>query len=1297
MATLLLSAAGAAIGAGFGGAVLGLSGAVIGRAIGATIGRAIDQQILGGGSEPVDVGRLDRLRLTGAGEGAAIGKVWGRMRVGGQVIWATDFVETVRRKRAGKGMPKPQVNEYSYSVSLAIGLCEGEILRVGRIWADGNEISALDLNMRVYTGSEDQLPDALIEAIEGSGKVPAYRGLAYVVVESLELSAFGNRVPNFSFEVVRAAQRSDANSVDQLSKAIPGVALIPGTGEYSLATTPVHYRESLGKKRSANVHSPSGKTDFATSLDQLKEELPEASSVSVVVSWFGGDLRCPFCAIKPKVEQRAVDGTGMPWRSGGIVRSDAEEVQKIDDVPIYGGTPADTAIIEAIKALRTAGKDVMFYPFVLMDQIQGNSLPDPWTGELSQPSLPWRGRITLTSAPGRPGTPDRTASAADQVSTFFGSALPEHFSIDGELVSYSGPEEWGYRRFILHYASLCAASGGVESFCIGSELRSLTQVRAENDVFPAVMQLKRLADDVRAILGPSTKIGYAADWFEYFGYHADENVYFNLDDLWSHNEIDFVGIDNYMPLSDWRDTDGHADSQFEAIYSKGYLKSNIAGGEGFDWYYASANHYLMQSRTAIEDPLFQEPWIFRYKDIRSWWSNPHYERREGVRALVPTTWTPESKPIRFTEYGCPAVNKGTNQPNRFLDERSSESALPMGSNGQRDDLIQMQYFVAMSEYWRAAENNPESTLYSGPMVDFDHCFAWAWDSRPYPEFPGRGDIWSDSKSYSRGHWLNGRASSQALSAVVDEVCWEAGLTSIDVERLFGIVRGYQQSDIASARSTLQPLMLAFGFDAYERDGRLIFKNRSADHSVEVANEEIAVLSDDVGRMELMRSATGEISGQVRFSFIDAESSFEARAVEGRFSDEAAVGVSATELPIALTQREAVQTVDRWFAEARIARDSIKFGLPRSRLEIGAGDVVRVSSGLYRIDRVEQTEMQALEGVRVEPGVYVPGEWSDDVRAVTPYSPPVPVEAMFLDLPLLTGQEVPHAPYLAATSEPWTGSVAVWSSSDDSGYEVNRLVAAPACMGVTETPLSFHPSGQWDLGPALRVKMVGGDLAASERLAVLNGSNVMAIGDGSIANWEIFQFADAQLVAPDTYALSVRLRGQAGSDSIMPDLWPIGSQVVLLDLAVNQIELSPASRGLERHYRIGAAARGYDDLNVTHLVAAFDGNGLRPYSVAHLKAELVNDVFRITWVRRSRIDADTWQSSEVPLAETSEDYVLRVTLLGAVVAEYRLSTPEFLYTPEMRSADGVDGLFEVSVAQVSTSFGPGPFRTLTLSG
>ena len=66
MATILLSAAGEAVGSGFGGTVLGLSGAVIGRAIGATVGRVIDQRLLGLGSDSVETGRVEQFRLTGA-------------------------------------------------------------------------------------------------------------------------------------------------------------------------------------------------------------------------------------------------------------------------------------------------------------------------------------------------------------------------------------------------------------------------------------------------------------------------------------------------------------------------------------------------------------------------------------------------------------------------------------------------------------------------------------------------------------------------------------------------------------------------------------------------------------------------------------------------------------------------------------------------------------------------------------------------------------------------------------------------------------------------------------------------------------------------------------------------------------------------------------------------------------------------------------------------------------------------------------------------------------------------------
>jgi hypothetical protein len=1296
MATLLLSAAGAALGAGFGGTVLGLSGAVIGRAVGATLGRVIDQRILGNGSEPVDIGRIDRLRLTGAGEGGAIGQIWGRMRLGGQVIWATQFTETVRRRRTGKGAPKPKVNEYSYSVSLAIALCEGEILRVGRIWADGNEISARDLNLRTYVGSEDQLPDPLIEAVEGPGKAPAYRGLAYVVIEDLELAPFGNRVPQFSFEVVRAAQGPLVGADETLGGAVRGVALIPGTGEYGLATTSVHYAEAPGRNRTANVHSPSGKTDFATSFDQLSQELPNAGAVSLVVSWFGDDLRCSSCTIRPKVEQKLRDGVGMPWRAGGVSRAAALEVPKVSGESIYGGTPADASVIEAIRAMRTAGKDVMFYPFVLMDQIADNGLPDPWSGAASQPVLPWRGRITLAKAPGTVGTTDRTSAAEAEVSSFFGTAEASHFSVAGEVISYTGPADWGFRRFILHYAHLCAAAGGVESFCIGSEMRSLTQIRGSGDAFPAVAELKRLAQDVREILGPQVKIGYAADWSEYFGYHTDGNVYFHLDPLWADPEIDFIGIDNYMPLSDWRDGEDHADAAFGSIYNTDYLQANIAGGEGFDWYYDSSEGAAAQRRLPINDGAYGEPWVFRYKDLRSWWSNTHHDRLGGFRSPSPTAWVPHSKPIRFTEYGCAAIDKGSNQPNRFIDVKSSESGLPAWSNGRRDDLVQMQYLLAMSSFWSSEENNPLSGAYEGPMVDMEHAYVWAWDARPFPEFPGQTAIWNDGENYARGHWLNGRASNQPLSAVVKELCGASGVNSLNVSSLFGLVRGFQQSDISTARSSLQPLMLAYGFDVFEREGQLIFRNRSALVQAEVLEDDLAVSSELDGRVEVSRSSDVETAGQVRLGYVDAQSSYELRSVETRFPDDTTVGVSQTDLPLALTKSEGLNSVERWLAEARVARDTIRFALPKSRLSVGAGDVIRYDGHSYRVDRVEQAESQILDAVRVESGIYIASDKVDEAISVRPFTPPLPVLPVFLDLPLMTGQEIAHAPHVAVGADPWPGSVGVWSSTEDAGYELNRLIAASAVIGETESPMSFHSPGLWDRGTPLRIKLIGGELSSASETAVLNGANAMAIGDGSGANWEVFQFADAQVVAPDTYELSTRLRGQLGTDGIMPVVWPVGSTVVLLDLALTQIDLASSSRGLVRHFRVGVASRGFEDTNVIHRTEAFDGIGLRPYPIAHLRSTEVAEDYMVTWKRRTRIDGDTWQSTEVPLGEDSEAYQIRIIQGSAIVAEYSVSQPQFTYTSAMRSSDSVFGPFDLAVAQLSTSFGPGPFRSRTVA-
>ncbi len=1297
MATILLSAAGAALGSGFGGTVLGLSGAVIGRAVGATIGQSIDQRILGAGSEPIETGRVDRFQLTGASDGTPIQRVWGRMRIGGQVIWATRFQENATRSGGSKGAPRPTTTTFSYSVSLAIALCQGEALRVGRIWADGNEIAVSSLDLRFYPGSETQLPDAKIEAVEGAGNVPSYRGIAYVVIEDLDLSRFGNRVPQFAFEVVRRAQGSAAAKIPDISAVVRGVALIPGTGEYGLATTPVHFNDGPGVNVSANVHSVEGRTDLAVSLIQLTEELPGCGSVSLVVSWFGSDLRCGQCKVQPKVEGADVDGIGMPWQVSGLSRGAALVLPKLDGRPVYGGTPTDQSVIEAITAIRAAGKEVMFYPFILMDQLTGNGLADPWSGALSQPHLPWRGRITLSKAPGLAGTPDRTAAAASEVAAFLGAALPSHFLAIGGAVAYSGPADWGFRRFILHYAKLCALAGGVDAFCIGSELRGLGQVRAATDSFPMVQGLVQLAAEVRAILGSATKISYAADWSEYFGYHADNNVYFHLDPLWSDANIDFVGIDNYMPLSDWRDGPDHSDAHWGSIYNIEYLKSNVVGGEGYDWFYESPEGEAAQLRQPITDGAYGETWVYRYKDLAGWWGSDHHGRIGGVRSASASGWAPGMKPIRFTEYGCAALDKGTNQPNKFLDPKSSESSLPRASDGHRDDYIQMQYLRAIHEFWSDPLHNPLSTQYSGPMLDLDHCHVWAWDARPFPEFPGNADLWGDGANYARGHWLNGRSSAVPLAAVAAEICDTAASGfRTDVSSTYGVVRGYVIEDIGTARAALQPLSLTYAMDVREREGTLQFYMRSGDSTVVLDPSRLAIVSDLEGALETSRSGGADTTGRVRLTFIEAESDFEVRSAEAVFPDETSQIMSQSEVPLQLTNAEARTVAERWLAEARVARDTARFALPRSQLSVGPGDVVTLNARVYRIDRLDSSDVQMVEAVRVDPGAYRAGAEVADATNRSSPTAPLPVFPLFLDLPLLSGDEAPQSPHLAVSASPWLGPVAVWSSASAAGFSLNKQFATPAIFGVTENALASAMPGLWDNGMPLRVKLSGGQLSSAALADVLNGVNVAAVGDGSAENWEVFQFSRADLVAPRTYDLSVRLRGQLGSDAVMPATWPPGSYFVLLDNAVSQIDLALSARGLERFYRIGLADRGYSDSNVVAQTIAFNGIGLRPYSVSHmtLTGSAGTDVY-LTWIRRTRIEGDSWVAAEVPVGEETESYRVRVLVGPVVLREIDIASASWTYSAAMQLADSAGTSFAIAVAQVSGRFGPGVFKSVPI--
>jgi hypothetical protein len=405
----------------------------------------------------------------------------------------------------------------------------------------------------------------------------------------------------------------------------------------------------------------------------------------------------------------------------------------------------------------------------------------------------------------------------------------------------------------------------------------------------------------------------------------------------------------------------------------------------------------------------------------------------------------------------------------------------------------------------------------------------------------------------------------------------------------------------------------------------------------------------------------------------------------------------------MTRAEGRLVTERWLAESRVARDGVRFALPLSRLGLGAGDVVSLQSSegvpqaRYRIDRLEQTELLLADCVRVEPEVYVPSEMIETVPRLGQFSASAPVQSLFLDVPLITGDEAPHAPHVAVSARPWPGTVAVFSSEIDADYGTPQILTRRATIGVTETPLAFARSGLWDRGFGVSVKLVAGSLESRSREAVLNGANLAAIGDGSGENWEMFQFRDADLFAPDSYRLSNLLRGQLGSDGLIPPVWPSGSWFVLFDGAPTQLELASTLRGIDRHYRIGPARRPLDDPAYQYSVQSFGGVGLRPYAPCHLRA--VRDaagVIHFSWIRRTRLDGDGWDLPDVPLGEARESYLVRVTLSGITLREVEVSAPQWSYAQALQVQDGLGTGARIEVAQISDRFGPGLFASADIA-
>lgn len=197
----------------------GVAGAVAGFFIGGPTGAVYGAQLgmaAGGLLDPPKGQNQQGPRITDtsvqtATYGALIPRAYGTVALNGNVFWleGDSIKETVNTEEAGGGKggtPSTEITTYSYSATFAVGLCEGPIVGIGKLWigpnlvydsqsSDPEQVIASNANtglFTLYTGADDQDPDPTIQADRGAANVSAYPGLAYLVIHDLQLAGYGN-------------------------------------------------------------------------------------------------------------------------------------------------------------------------------------------------------------------------------------------------------------------------------------------------------------------------------------------------------------------------------------------------------------------------------------------------------------------------------------------------------------------------------------------------------------------------------------------------------------------------------------------------------------------------------------------------------------------------------------------------------------------------------------------------------------------------------------------------------------------------------------------------------------------------------------------------------------------------------------------------------------------------------------------------------------------------------------------------------------------------------------------------
>jgi hypothetical protein len=547
-----------------------------------------------------------------------------------------------------------------------------------------------------------------------------------------------------------------------------------------------------------------------------------------------------------------------------------------------------------------------------------------------------------------------------------------------------------------------------------------------------------------------------------------------------------------------------------------------------------------------------------------------------------------------------------------------------------------------------------------------------------------------------------------LSSIVTDICARADLDSskIDVTELTDMVDGYIVPRQMTARAALEPLQTAYYFDVVDGE-KLRFVKRGSSVTTTIPMDDRAAHMDGEevpAHLEIRRAFDTELPIQCDVEYPDIGADHQiGNQYDRRITKDTRHRINL-QLAIVMPASKAKE-IARCVLYQAWQKQTFRWTTTRKYAYLEPTDIVSLptNDATYRARitnrRDQPNGLIEWEGAIESLEVYT--QSGDD--AITPdYSPqtifePATTVLELLDIPIQRDEDKDLGFYIAmcGTTSSWPGAEVFRSADDGSTYNSILVHSVKTPIGIATTALGDFTGGEvFDDGNTVRVQMTAGaSLISYTEAQVLDGSGIFALG--APGRWEILHYTTATLVSDGVYELSGLLRGRRGTEWAMSghevgDTFVLGSEsgwrlynVPSTDLNVQRLYKAPAFRTTLS----AAEANAMTDRAIRR----------RPYSVAHLKAEPLNDGgYTVSWIHRSLVGGSWSTGFAVPLDATFTGFSVTISSIdGVVLRQFTTTSEAFPYAADEIEVDfgAIPPVILIRIAQRNSDYGDGVGATL----